>query len=113
GRNSPAIVFSSVVLPAPLAPTSATTSPGSTCSETPWSASTPPPYDTARSRTACRGTPGGCRDGGIGGWGLGVGGTEPSSLTPNPQPLTPSSGAGCQGRLMAGSSAGSGRRGRL
>ena len=34
GRMSPMIVLSRVVLPAPFAPTIATTSPGFTCSET-------------------------------------------------------------------------------
>ena len=37
------MVLSSVVLPAPLAPTRATASPARTSSDTPWSATTPVP----------------------------------------------------------------------
>src|SRR4029434_11021105 len=52
----PAIVFNSVVFPAPLAPTRATISPGLTCSDTPWSASAPAPYATCTSRTSRSGS---------------------------------------------------------
>src|SRR2546427_1060218 len=52
GTTSPATVFRSVVFPAPFAPISATISPGSTASETPWRASTPAPYATSTARTS-------------------------------------------------------------
>src|SRR5262245_18671616 len=54
GPTSPAMGLSSGVLPAPLAPMSATTSPGSTRSETPWSARTPAPYATWTSRASSK-----------------------------------------------------------
>src|SRR5207237_7104484 len=50
GRKRPAMHLSSVDLPAPFAPTSATISPGATESVTPRSTGTPP-YPAYRSRT--------------------------------------------------------------
>src|SRR5438128_2010274 len=53
GRTSPAMVLKSVLLPAPLPPTRATSSPGSTLSVTPESAGRPPSA-TSRSRPSSR-----------------------------------------------------------
>src|SRR5262245_30829061 len=54
GVTRPAIDLRSVVLPAPLAPMRATTSPAFTCNDTPCSARTPAPYATWTSRTSSR-----------------------------------------------------------
>src|SRR5215470_9774055 len=57
GVSRPATVLSSVLLPAPLAPTSATASPARTSRVTPWSATTPVPYATWASRISSSGRP--------------------------------------------------------
>ena len=49
GRTNPATVFSNVVLPAPFGPTRATSSPSSTCNDTPCRATTAPYRAVTRS----------------------------------------------------------------
>ena len=56
GRISPISMRSTVVLPAPLGPSSPSTMPGSTSNDTPFTALNPPLYVLARSRT-CSGRP--------------------------------------------------------
>jgi hypothetical protein len=54
GRSRPAMIFSSVLLPAPLGPTTATISPSSIPNVTPPTAGRPPKCFVTASTSSCR-----------------------------------------------------------